>query len=119
MPILEEYEKDILQRVGLTQKDILFMEPDEVYDEVKHRIPLERCEELRGLLQLTSLKGLTEPTARTLYAAGVRSRWELLNMEPDAVVAQVNKAGEARWGEKERKRVEKILADNAALLDEI
>lgn len=117
--ILEDYEKDILQRAGLHQKDVLFMEPDEVYDEVKHRIPLERCEEIRGLLQLTSLKGLTAPTARTLYAAGIRTRWDLLHMDADAVLARVNDGAGAGWGEKERKRIEKILADNAALLDEI
>lgn len=117
--ILEDYEKDLLQRAGLNQKDVLFMEPDEVYDELKHRIPLERCEEIRGLLQLTSLKGLTAPTARTLYAAGIRARWDLLHMAPDEVVARVNANTDSGWGDKERRRVEKILVDNAALLDEI
>lgn len=117
--ILEPYEKDLLQRAGLKQRDILFLEPDEIYGEVKHRIPLERCEEIRGLLQLTSLKGLTAPLARTLFTAGIKTRWDLLNMTPEEIVSQVNDNTDESWGDKDQKKVAKILEQNAELLDEI
>jgi len=116
--ILEDYEKDLLQRAGLTQNDLMFMEPEEIAGEVRHRLTPERCAEIRGLLQLTSLKGVTLPNARILYRAGITTRWDLLNMTPDQILEKVNaKAGP--WGDKERKKLEKTLADNAALLDEI
>lgn len=117
--ILQSYEKDLLGRAGLKQNDLLFLEPDEIYGEVKHRIPIERCQEIRGLLQLTSLKGLTTPTARVLYDAGITTRWDLLNMRGQDVVEQVNAKTESAWGEKERKKIERVLEDNAELLEDL
>lgn len=117
--ILESYEKDLLQRAGLKQNDILFLEPDEIYDEVKHRIPIERCREIRGLLQLTSLKGLTTPTARVLYEAGIETRWDLLTKEPKEVLDQVDRNTEHSWGEKEQKKIERVLEQNAELLEDL
>ena len=119
MAILQDYEKDIFARIGLTQKDLLFMEPEDISAEVKHRIEVARCAEIRGLLQLTSLKGITQPNAEILYAAGVTTRWDLLTMDADAIVAKVNAKGKITWGDKERKKLEKVLADNAELLEEI
>jgi len=63
LPILQDYEKDIFARIGLTQKDLLFMEPEDISAEVKHRIEVARCAEIRGLLQLTSLKGIRRVTS--------------------------------------------------------
>lgn len=117
--ILEAYEKDLLHRAGLKQADILFLEPDDIYGEVKHRIELERCKEIRGLLQLTSLKGLTTPWARILYAAGITTRWEFLNLEAGKIVEQVNENTEETWGEKEQKKVARVHEQNAELMDEI
>jgi hypothetical protein len=117
--ILEDYEKDIVQRVGLTLNDIMFLEPEEFCGEIRHRIPIERCAEIRGMLQLTSLKGLTAPTARVLYAAGVTTRWDLLNMTADEIVEKVNAATDKKWGDKEHRKMQKVLDDNADLLDEI
>lgn len=117
--VLEDYEKDIVQRVGLTLNDIMFMEPEELSAEVRHRIPVERCAEIRGHLQLTSLKGLTLPTARVLYAAGITTRWDFLNMSADQIADQVNERTDKQWGDKERRKMQKVLADNEELLDEI
>lgn len=117
--ILEAYEKDLLHRAGLKQSDILFLEPDEIYDEVKHRIELERCQEIRGLLQLTSLKGLTTPWARILYAAGITTRWDFLNLGAEKILEQVNANTGEEWGEKEHKKVVRVLEQNAELMDEI
>jgi hypothetical protein len=117
--ILEPYEKDLLHRAGIKQRDILFLEPEEIYDEVKHRIPLERCQEIRGLLQLTSLKGLTTPYAEVLYQAGISTRWELLNMTSQDILQQVNENTDHGWGDKEQKKLDRILEQNAELLDEI
>lgn len=116
---MEEYEKDIVQRAGLTLNDIMFLEPEEMSGEVRHRISPERCAEIRGLLQLTSLKGITLPNARILLAAGVSTRWELLNMSADAIVDQVNAQTDKKWGDKESRKMEKVLADNADLLEDI
>ncbi len=116
--ILADYEKDLIDRAELTLDDVMFLEPEELAGEVRHRIPLERCEEIRGLLQLTSLKGLTLPTAKVLYQAGIRTRWEFLNLDAGGVLEKVASTG-AGWGEKERKKVQRILEQNAGLLDDI
>lgn len=117
--IMEDYEKDMMERAGLTLRDVMWLEPEEFAGELKNRITLERAREIRGLLQLTSLKGLTLPTAKPLFEAGIVDRWSLLNMDADTVVAQVNEKTDAGWGDKERKKLAKILADNEELLEEI
>lgn len=117
--ILEDYEKDLLARIGLTQNDIMFLEPEELAADLRHRITVERCEEIRGLLQLTSLKGVTLPTARVLYGAGITTRWQVADMSADDIVEKVNAKGDKTWGDKERRKMEKMLEDNEALFDEL
>lgn len=117
--VLEEYEKDLFARMGLTIPDIMFMEPEEIAGEVRNRVTVERCAEIRGLLQLTSLKGITLPTARLLYAAGVTTRWMVADMSAEDLVAAVNAKGDQTWGAKELKKMTKMLDDNEELFDEI
>ncbi len=120
--VLEDYEKDIVSRAELTMRDLQFLEPEEIAGELKHRITVERAAEIRAHLNLTTLKGLTLPTAKVLHAAGISNQYTFLEMKPEDVLAQVNarreEDGAKPWGDKELRKVAKIIESNQDVLDE-
>ena len=120
--VLEAYEKDLVARAELNIRDLMFLEPEEIAAEMKNRITVERATEIRALLNLTSLKGLTLPTAKELYAAGHDSKYRLLETDAKEVVKQVNAQraieGRAPLDEKEERKLAKILESNQDVLDE-